>query len=194
MRSPRFQAKRERSSGAEERNIAAEAGGQLQQLVARYGVTCQPIRGMECRGGIAGPTAETGSNRNALGEREVDREPVSDRLEHSRGGLHRQILLRGSQVRARHLDCHPTTVPALGPQRVGQAYQTEEGLHAVKAVFLPGEDAQEEVHLGQRREGHRLIGHDGLRRRDLKPPGIRASDHSPSRVMGKKDVTWKAMA
>ena len=118
----------------------------------------------------------------------MNSETVSSCLQHSRCRSHREILLRRPHLRSFDLDGDSTTLPPLGVQGVAQVDQAKERLQAMKPIVVAGEHAQEQIQLGQR--GYRNTQrHYYSRLSPLKPPGVRASDQSPSSVIGMNDVT-----
>jgi hypothetical protein len=70
-------------------------------------------------------------------------------FEHRGRGPDREVLLRWSNLCAGDVDRDPPSVPPFRSQGIGQVYETEQGLDAVKAIAFPREHAEEQVDLGQ---------------------------------------------
>ena len=144
-------AERERRAGQEERHVAAEARGELEQLVARHGAVGQLVHGDAAR------RPHRSSRRPARRARECawssvrctpNRRPVASST---------MLAARTARLCSGGPTSAPSTsmrdlagLPPLRPQRVGEAHQAEQRLDAVIAVGLAREHAEEQVQLGVR--------------------------------------------
>ena len=130
-----------------------------------------------------------------LVEGEVHAEPVAGGVEHQRRGRAPRDSCSGGPTSAPSTSIvTPSSLAPLRLQRVRQVHQAEQRLHAVIAVGLPREHPQEEVDLGVGGDARPRGGHARMPRRSLRATGVRASDQAPSRMIGRKVVTWKAIA
>ncbi len=118
---------REPRLAQEERHIASEAGGKLEELVPGDGVRRQPI-GQDQRGRrIARPATESCLHRNALLERQVHGKLPAGGVQHHLRRPHRQVVRRRPDVRSPHLDAHGVARPLarLSARRGGPAGRRE---------------------------------------------------------------------
>src|SRR4051812_6177312 len=144
---------------------------------------------MQSCSGITRSAAEAGPHRNPLRETQVDCETMSRRFQNPQRRLHCKILFGRADFRAADIDGDAAAFPPLRSQAIRETDQAEESLDSVIAIVLTGEHPQQEVDLCQGVERYSRGGHAGVWRRLLKPPGVRARDQSPSRVIGKNEVT-----
>jgi hypothetical protein len=184
---------RQRCRGAarEERDVGAQARGEVQQLVAWHGTTGESVRRMQRGGGVARPAAQPGAHGDPLGQREMNTEAAARRTEHGVGGAHRQVVGRGTEVGPVHRECH-TGGRARDFDGIGEIEQREGGLDLVVAARLAGQHPQEQVDLGVRRDVHAVWrGHAsvaGRARSSRRPMCARDSATRPSTVIGTKVV------
>ena len=159
--------------------------------MAGHGAAREGVDGMERGGCVARAAAQSGPDRNALGQRQMHREALTRGLQHQGRRSHRQVLLRWPHVGTFHLDRDPPPIPLFRPERVRQAHEAKERLEAVIAVALAGQHAEEQVELGRCGDGDHGPAHGcWVVRRSLSATGVRASDQAPSRMMGTKVAAW----
>ena len=144
---------RQRRAGHEERHVAPQARGELEQLVARHGVTGQPVHRDAARPRHRSIRRRDRPARECAWSRArwtPNRCPVaSSTIAAARTA---RFSSGGPDVRAVDLDGDPARLPPLRAQRVGQAHEAEQRLDAVVAIGLSREHAQEQVELGVRLE------------------------------------------
>src|SRR5215207_1102471 len=102
----------------------------------RYRVTGEPVGRHECSRGVAGATAETGTQGNAFRQREMNGKRVTSRLECTGCPPHRQVLLHPPGVRAHNPDGDPAAVPTFRHERVRQTDQTKQRLETVVSIVV----------------------------------------------------------
>ncbi len=112
----------------------------------------------------------------------MDSELSTRGLHHHPRGSNREILIGGSGLPAGDVDRDSAGTPFDG-EAVGKTDPAEEGLEAVEAVRLPGEYPEEEVELGRGVEGEGVT-HAARTPASLSPKPVRATDQSPSAVIG----------
>ena len=95
-RSPCAQAERERRTREKERNVAAELGRELQQLVAGNGIAGEPVHREQRGRRVARAAAQTRAHRNPLGRAEVHGEAVSGRRKHRGRRANREVVGGGT--------------------------------------------------------------------------------------------------
>ena len=189
----------ERRPGQEERHVAAEPGGKLEQLVTGNGIAGKLIDPDQCSRPVARSAAQPRAHRNPLFQTQVHPKPPTGGLEDHAGRAHRQVLFRRADVGARYLDGDFVSVAQLHLEPIRQFHAAEQCLQPVESVVLPREHPQEKIDLGVALEGnggHRDGGTGGgeggvgaFRRRSPRPIPVRASDQRPRSVIGTKVVT-----
>ena len=76
-----------------------------------------------------------------------------------------------------------------GDELISQVDEAEERLQTVKAVLLPRQHSKKQIEFGERSDADGGGHTPSLRRRSRKAIGVRASEMSPSTVIGTKVTT-----
>ena len=161
----------------------------MEKLGPGDGIAGELVHRRQCRRRVGRAAAESGPDRDPLGERQVDAERAADHLERRARRPDGEVLLHRPGFGAVHLERDPAPVPPFGSELVGQLEPAEERLDPVVAAFFPGEHPEQQVHLGAGRNGGGVAhGRAPAASRRCRP--VRASDQRPSRVTGMKVVMW----
>src|SRR6266849_862503 len=179
---------RERGPAGKERDVRAEPGSEVQQLMAWDRVARERIHRMQRRGAVTRAATESGPNGNTLGERDRYSEPVARRVEHGSRRSHGKIFIGRPEIRSVDLERY-AGVGATDVQLVGELEQRKRGFDLMKSCCLPSENPEKEVDLRIRRDanGIRHVA-CGAALRSRSPRCRRESDQRPSKVIGRNVV------
>jgi hypothetical protein len=182
---------RQRGPGEKEGHIAAEPRRELEQLVPGDGMSGECVGGDKCRRRVARTAAQPGAHGDALGDPQVHAEPVARGIEDEARRPNRKVVGRRPEIGCRAcVERHARLGRSHGLDLVGQTYAAEQRLDAVEPVGLPCEDAEEQVHLGRRRDRDRgAHADDASLRRSRRLSEVVSSDQPPSSTIGMKVVT-----
>jgi hypothetical protein len=145
---------RQRRTGHEKWDVAAELGGELKELVSGHHVAGEGVDGMQRGGGIARSSAQAGARGYAFFQVEVHGKTLTRGLEHSTRGPHREVVGCRSNIWSNYLDRYSTSCSPLGPDRVGKADEAQQSLQPVIPVGVSGEHPEEQVDLCERCHGN----------------------------------------
>lgn len=147
----------QRTTADEERDVAPQAGAELQQFVLWHRIPCQPVGCLQGGGCIARSTAKTGADRDLFAQPEMDCKAVSRGFQNAPRSSHREVVLHRANLGADDIDGYPAAFPPFRCQRVGQAHQAEHSLQGVKPVITSGQNPKQEIDLGMTRDRDNLI-------------------------------------